>query len=206
MAGWAVAERAALADALTTVGADAPTLCEGWTAADLAAHVYVREHRPDATLGVLPLGPLSAYTERVMNSALRVHGFEHLVTAIRTPPPLLRAEKVDDTVNTVEMFVHTEDVRRANGLARREHSPEFEAAVWRRLSRQGRLSFRRVAAAVTLAPEGQKPLEVGKGGPPVTVSGRPTELLLLAYNRKDHADVQITGEGADALRGTRLGL
>jgi hypothetical protein len=68
------------------------------------------------------------------------------------------------------------------------------------------LSFRRVAAAVTLAPEGQKPLEVGKGGPPVTVSGRPTELLLLAYNRKDHADVQITGEGADALRGTRLGL
>jgi uncharacterized protein (TIGR03085 family) len=119
MAGWANAERRALADALTAVGADAPTLCEGWTAADLAAHVYVREHRPDATLGVLPLGPLSAYTERVMASALRVHGFDHLVQAIRRPPPLLRVQKVDDTVNTVEMFVHTEDVRRANGLPTR---------------------------------------------------------------------------------------
>ncbi|MDQ1699352.1 MAG: hypothetical protein QOG34_1215, partial [Frankiaceae bacterium] len=84
MTGRAAAERAALADALTTVGPDAPTLCEGWTAADLAAHVYVREHRPDATAGVLPLGPLSSYTERVMRCALRVHGFAALVEAIRT--------------------------------------------------------------------------------------------------------------------------
>ncbi|MBV9099216.1 MAG: TIGR03085 family protein [Frankiaceae bacterium] len=208
MPGWAATERIALADALTTVGADAPTLCEGWTAADLAAHVYVREHRPDATPGVLPLGPLSSYTGKVMRSALRVHGFAALVEAIRTAPPWLRIERVDDALNTVEMFVHTEDVRRANGLSDRTHDEAFEAAIWRRLSRQARLSFRRVPATVTLSPTGAGGVagrQVGKGGPEVTVSGAPSELLLLAYNRKEHAHVTITGEGADALRTAKLG-
>ncbi|MDQ1746210.1 MAG: hypothetical protein QOD07_473 [Frankiaceae bacterium] len=207
MTGRAAAERRALADALTTVGPDAPTLCEGWQAKDLVAHVYVREHRPDATPGVLPLGPLSSYTERVMQSALRVHGFAALVEAIRTAPPWLRVERIDDAVNTVEMFVHTEDVRRANGMSDRTHDASFEAALWRRLSRQARLSFRRVPAAVTLAPVGTDApgVRVGKGGPDVTVSGPPSELLLLAYNRKEHARVTIAGEGADALRAAKLG-
>jgi uncharacterized protein (TIGR03085 family) len=206
MSGRAAAERTALADALTEVGPDAPTLCEGWTAADLVAHVYVREHRPDATPGVLPLGPWSSYTERVMRSALRVQGFAALVDAIRTPPPLLRIARIDDGVNTVEMFVHTEDVRRANDLPMREHDDAFEAAIWRRLARQARLSFRRVPAAITLTPTiGGAPTTVGKGGPAVTVSGAPTELLLLAYNRKEHARVTITGEGVDALRAAKLG-
>jgi len=206
MSGRAAAERVALADALTTVGPDAPTLCEGWTAADLAAHVYVREHRPDATPGVLPLGPWSSYTEKVMRSALRVHGFAALVEAIRTAPPWLRIERIDDALNTVEMFVHTEDVRRANGMSDRTHDGAFEAAVWRRLSRQARLSFRRVPAAVTLAPTTWGvPIFVGKGGPDVTVTGLPSELLLLAYNRKENAHVTIDGEGADALRETKLG-
>jgi uncharacterized protein (TIGR03085 family) len=206
MPGWAAAERRALADALTQVGPEAPTLIGDWNAADLAAHVYVREHRPDAAPGVLPLGPLSAYTDRVMRSALRVHGFEPLVAAIRTAPPWLRVPRVDDALNTVEMFVHTEDVRRANGLPRRDHSAGFEAAVWRRLARQARLSFRRVPAAVTLAPTVGNPVHVGKGGPAVTVAGKPSELLLLAYNRKKHADVDIDGEGAEALQRTKLGL
>jgi len=206
MSGRAATERIALADALTTVGPDAPTLCEGWQAQDLAAHVYVREHRPDATPGVLPLGPLSSYTERVMRSALRVHGFAALVEAIRTAPPWLRIERIDDAVNTVEMFVHTEDVRRANCMSTRTQPVTFEAAIWRRLSRQARLSFRRVPATVVLTPTtAGAPITVGKGGPDVTVTGLPSELLLLAYNRKEHAQVTITGEGANALRETKIG-
>lgn len=206
MSGRAAAERAALAGALTEVGPDAPTLCGGWTAADLAAHVYVREHRLDATPGVLPIGRWPVYTEKVMRSALRVHGFAALVEAIRTPALPLRIERIDDALNTVEMFVHTEDVRRANGMPDREHGVAFEAAIWRRLSRQARLSFRRVPAAVTLTPTiAGAPVTVGKGGESVTVTGRPSELLLLAYNRKEHAHVTITGPGADALRAAKLG-
>jgi uncharacterized protein (TIGR03085 family) len=151
---------------------------------------------------------LSTYTERVMASALRVHGFAGLVEAIRTPPPWLRLGRLDDAVNTVEMFVHAEDVRRAGGgaAAPRPQPPGFEAAVWQRLSRMARLLYRRAPAEVLLAPEGTAPTRVGRGGPAVTVSGRASEILLLSYNRKEHAVVELDGPGAPALRAARLGL
>ena len=46
MSTHAKRERLLLADLLETAGPDAPTLCEGWTTRDLAAHVVVRERRP----------------------------------------------------------------------------------------------------------------------------------------------------------------
>src|SRR3954451_19456405 len=107
MTSWAAHERAALADALAELGPDAPTLCGGWTTKDMAAHVYIRERRPDAALGVLPLGPLSAYTDRVMASALRTHGYDELVQRFRTVPPVLRVGPLDELMNSVEYFIHT---------------------------------------------------------------------------------------------------
>ena len=61
---WARAERLLLCDLLTRIGPDAPTLCQGWTTGDLAAHLVTRERRPDAGPGlVVPL--LAGHTERV---------------------------------------------------------------------------------------------------------------------------------------------
>ncbi len=51
MSTFAKRERLLLADLLETAGPDAPTLCEGWRTRDLAAHVVVRERRPDAAGG-----------------------------------------------------------------------------------------------------------------------------------------------------------
>lgn len=208
MSGTAAEERHAFADACNEVGPDAATLCGGWTTADLAAHVYVREHRLDAMPGVLPLGPLSSYTEKVMSSVLRVHGFDKLVDEVRTAPPWL-PRPLDDAVNTAEYFVHTEDVRRPNGLPPRETSLDLERFVWRRLRRQARLSFRRVPAWVRLVPTIGDPVHVGHGrkgpGEAVEVRGKPTELLLLAYNRKEHADLDISGN-REALMNAHLGL
>jgi len=214
MTSWAAHERTALVDALSEVGPDAPTLCEGWTAQDLAAHVYVREHRPDASLGVLPLGPLSAYTARVMRSALRTHGFEGLLEALREVPTVWRVTRLDEQVNAIEFLVHTEDVRRPNRLRDRDLPEEFERAIWRRLSRQARLSFRRTPVRVRLIPTGlsadaAQPVEVGKSGSEVVeVRGRPSELLLFAFNRKADARVDMTGTAAavDALQQAKLGL
>jgi uncharacterized protein (TIGR03085 family) len=204
LSGTAAEERRAFADACDEVGPDASTLCGGWTTADLAAHCYVREHRLDAMPGVLPLGPLSSYTEKVMSSVLRVHGFDKLVDAVRTAPPWLPGP-LDDAVNTAEYFVHTEDVRRPNGLPQRETSLDLERFVWRRLRRQARLSFRRVQATVRLMPSTGEAVTVGRGGPAVEVSGKPTELLLLAYNRKEQADLDISGN-REALMAAHLGL
>lgn len=203
MSGHAAAQRAAFVDACADAGPDAPTLCEGWAVRDLVAHTYVREHRPDASLGVLPLGPLSAYTDRVMASALRVQGFDALLDAVRRPPVWWRP--LDEPLNTVEYFVHTEDVRRANGKPPRPLDMGLEQAVWRRLRRQARLAFRRVPAKVRLVPTVGDAVEVGKGGAPAEVRGRPTELLLLAYNRKDVADVEVAGDKS-AVWSAKIGL
>jgi uncharacterized protein (TIGR03085 family) len=204
---WAAHERSALVDALAELGPDAPTLCEGWLTKDLAAHVYVRERRPDAAIGVLPLGPLSAYTERVMKSVLATQGYDGILRRLRDVAPILRVTHMDEAINTVEFFIHTEDVRRPNKLPDREMPPEFEQKIARRLKQLGRLSFRRVKARVRLVPTVGEPAEFGSG-PLVEVHGRPSELLLLAFNRKADARVEYTGdpEGIDALQKAQLGL
>lgn len=38
-------------------GPDAPTLCEGWFTRDLAAHLWIREHRLDAAVGMYSCPP-----------------------------------------------------------------------------------------------------------------------------------------------------
>lgn len=51
---------------MRAAGPDAPTLCEGWTARDLAAHLVVRERRLDAAPGIL-VPQLAGYTAKVQN-------------------------------------------------------------------------------------------------------------------------------------------
>jgi uncharacterized protein (TIGR03085 family) len=207
---WARHERAALADVLDELGPDAPTLCTGWTTKDMAAHVYVRERRLDASLGVLPLGPLSAYTERVMASTLRTLGYDEIVRRFRVVPPHLRLGPLDELMNTGEYFIHTEDVRRPNGLPAREMPEEFERAIWARVSRLARLSFRRADVAVHLEPTVGSSVVAGdtSAAEAVELRGRPSELLLLSYNRTADAEVEFRGEPAavERLRSTKFGM
>src|ERR1700743_2358756 len=56
-------ERLALCALLDRTGPDAPTLCEGWRTGDLAAHLVLREHRPDAAVGIMG-GPLAGPPRR----------------------------------------------------------------------------------------------------------------------------------------------
>lgn len=53
MTAFARSERLALCETLRAVGPDAPTLCEGWLTRDLAAHLVLRESRPDAAPGIV---------------------------------------------------------------------------------------------------------------------------------------------------------
>src|SRR5713226_6603591 len=65
-------ERLALAALLEETGPDTPTLCAGWQTRDLAAHLVVRERRPDADVGMLG-GPLAGYTARDQQGYLGRH-------------------------------------------------------------------------------------------------------------------------------------
>ena len=69
------------------VGPDAPTLCEGWLTADLAAHLVIRERRPDAAPGLV-LPALSGYMDRVQRSVRDRYSWPELVAKVRSGPPL----------------------------------------------------------------------------------------------------------------------
>ena len=70
MTRFARTERAAFADTLEEAGPDAPTLCTGWTTRDLAAHLVLRERRPDAAMGILIKG-VAGHTQRVQDELAR---------------------------------------------------------------------------------------------------------------------------------------
>ncbi|MFB9961159.1 TIGR03085 family metal-binding protein [Sinosporangium siamense] len=208
------AERDAVCDALTVAGPDAPTLCAGWSAFDLAAHLVLRERRLDAMPGI-SLKPLAAYTDKVQRSLKAEFGFEGLVHAVRTGPTGVYrvVPGFDELVNTMEFFVHTEDIRRAQpDWVPRESSPELEEVLWRRLRAGARLMLRRAPVAVVLhriGGHGGHGVALGgpKRAPRVEVTGRAGELLLFCFGRQAHARVDLTGEerAANALRSARLG-
>nr|WP_145484864.1 MULTISPECIES: TIGR03085 family metal-binding protein [Streptomyces] len=200
MSTFAKRERLLFADLLETVGPDAPTLCEGWRTRDLAAHVIVRERRPDAAGGAL-IKQLAPRLEKVM-AEYTAKPYEELIQLIRTGPPRFspfQVKQVDEAANTVEFYVHTEDVRRAQrDWSARELDPVFQDALWSRLERTARLLGRGVPTGLVLRrPDGQT-VVAHKGAPVVTATGEPSELLLFAFGRDRAARVELEGE-ADAI-------
>jgi uncharacterized protein (TIGR03085 family) len=195
------------------LGPDAPTACEGWTTAHMAAHLYVREHRPDAGIGVVVGGPFAAHTDRVMASVMRVHSFDDVLAKVAAGPPLWW-RPMDEQVNHIEYFVHHEDVRRVNGAAATGGGPRVlpadqEAAIWSRVRRSLRLALRRARGIqVEVVAENAGRAVVGGSGPTVRVTGPVAEILLYTFNRKDIAQVELSGddEAVERLKDARLGL
>ncbi|WRZ93464.1 TIGR03085 family metal-binding protein [Streptomyces sp. NBC_01007] len=196
MSTHAKRERLLLADLLEAVGPDAPTLCEGWNSRDLAAHVVVRERRPDAA-GGLVVKQLAPRLERVM-AEFAEKPYEELIQLIRTGPPRFSPfslKQLDEASNVVEYYVHTEDVRRAQpDWTPRELDTVFQEALWSRLDRTARLMGRGAPTGVVLRrPNGQTTV-LNKGTPVVTVTGEPSELLLFGFGRQSVADVELDGD------------
>ncbi|MFH8406159.1 TIGR03085 family metal-binding protein [Streptomyces sp. NPDC018019] len=189
-------ERLLLADLLEGAGPDAPTLCEGWTTRDLAAHVVVRERRADAAGGLL-LKPLASRLERVQREFAE-KPYDELLRLIRTGPPRMSPfalKQIDEASNTVEFYIHAEDVRRAQpDWTPRELDPVFSDALWSRLEKMARLLGRRSPVGLVLRrPNGQT--AVGhRGTPVVTATGEPGELLLFVYGRQQAARVELDGD------------
>lgn len=190
-------QRIALAELLLEVGPDAPTLCEGWTARDLVAHLVIREGRPDAAIGILG-GPLAKWTTKVQDEA-SLRPYEELVATFRSGPPKwspFAISKVDAAANIVEFAVHAEDVRRAqpNWVAAPTDS-ELNEVLWSRVSKMGKLLMRGVPLGVELQRTDieAKPFAAKTGSPIVTLTGTPLDLVLRVYGRTA-VDVKISGD------------
>lgn len=203
--GIAADERRALSDLFDEVGPDVPTLCTGWQTKDLAAHLVLRDRRPDAAAGI-QMKALSGYTEKVQRG-IAERPWPTLVESVRTGPPALspfRLPGLADLVNGVEYFVHHEDVRRGReGWEPRVPDAERDAALWKTLRMAGRLTYRRSPVGVALRRTDGEEIVIKRGPNTVTIVGEPGELLLNAFGR---SAVRVSFNGDQASIGIVQGL
>lgn len=200
MSRFASIERQRLCDTFERTGPEAPTLCSPWLTRDLAAHLVVRERRPDvAVAAVVPL--LAGRLEKVQNEYAG-WAWPRLISEVRSGPPvwsLTSLGRVDEVMNTAEFFVHHEDVLRGGlGWSPREIPADLQAALWSIISRASRLLFARSKVGVTLvAPSyGRRQAHAASDLGAVEVTGTPGELVLYAFGRRGVALVDVTGSEA----------
>jgi uncharacterized protein (TIGR03085 family) len=197
-------ERKTLCDLFVERGSDAPTLCEGWLTADLAAHLVVRERRPDSGPGLV-WPALAGYTDKVRRAVRDRTPWDKLVETVRRGPPLL-LRPFDAQMNTVEFFIHVEDVRRAQpGWEPRAISPELADALWTRVGPGG--MAKKVPATIVITSPGRADKQRGTG-PRLTLAGDPGELTMFGAGRQGAARIEITGDAAlvAQLRAASLGV
>lgn len=181
-----VRERRDLCNLLLELGPDAPTLCEGWTTSDLAAHLVLREH-------------FRRWSDS-QRAAEKARGLAATVARLRTGPPLIpwRLPRIRNVLNGLEYFIHHEDVRRANGRAPRQEMADLEALSWRMTG----FSARRLARQIRpfglelVRPDGAR-RRYGSGAT-ATLTGPATELVLYMSGRRSTARVTLGGP-ADAV-------
>ena len=192
-------ERAALCDLFTEVGPDAPTLCGDWTTRDLAAHLVVRERRPDAAIGIV-MSRAAGYTDKVQSS-VATGEWDDLVDTVRSGPPMwspTRIGAVDKAANTIEFFVHLEDVRRAgDDWEPRELDADLTETLYSLLSKMAKRLVKSSSVGIVLAPDdGRATIVAKQAEPSVTVSGSVGELVLFVYGRQAHSRVEVAGDDA----------
>lgn len=186
---FAQRQRAALIDLMRDLGPFAPTLSEGWQTQDLAAHLYVREHRPVALLGI-GMERFQELTQRIQNEELHSRGFDGLLDELKTTGWVMRP--LDKLVNTSEYYIHHEDVLRANGRSQTLSADE-QQELWpiaKMLARKTQLKLKQRLVLKRTDTGDEVPM--GQGTLTVHLEGLPSELLLLLSGRD--ADVKTTGE------------
>ncbi len=206
----AQSERAALCDIALQVGEDQPTLSGDWTVKDLVVHLLVREGSP-AAAGIL-LSPLSKLTDLESQRVGR-RDFAVLVEKLRSGPPLYSpyaVPRLDALLNTLEFFVHHEDIRRAQpDWSARDLGDEAEKLLWTMVRTGGKGLTRGTPVGVTIenATTGSRAVLNG-AAPTVVVRGLPSEVTLFVFGRKQQADVELLGDDADVARlsDTSLGI
>lgn len=202
-------ERREVCDLLLTLGPDAPTLCEGWNAFDLAVHLVVRERSVRAAPGIALGHRVAAFARQNEAASARVRslGFAEVVRRVRAGPPLA-LRPISRVINVNEYAIHHEDVRRANGMGPRVDRSDLQDALWRQYRWAARFVPGRPkhVGLVLQRPDGAS---ITLGRPPaLRVTGEPLDLGLFLFGRRAVAAVEIEGdpEARRAYDAANLGL
>jgi uncharacterized protein (TIGR03085 family) len=191
-----VRERMEVCDLLLELGPDAPTLCEGWTTADLAAHLVLREH-------------FHRWSD-AQRAVEKAKGLPAMVARLRAGAPLIpwRLPGIRNVFNGLEYFIHHEDVRRANGRDPRAPMADLEALSWRMVGYSARSVARRIRpyGIELVLPDGRR-RRYGSGEI-VTLTGPATEFVLYLGGRRSAARVTLSGapDAVAALERTKTAI
>ena len=197
--GWAQTEKKALTETLRHSDPEGGTLCAGWDARRLLAHLVQREqdHRGALADAVARPAPgQEKHLGRLADGARSPEGYAALVDRFVAGPsrwsPMVWAA---DQVNLLEYVIHHEDVRRGGAAPAPPRAlPEDQRRqVWKQLPFMARLKFRRSPVGVVLAVPGGTDAAVRSGTPAVTLTGEPVELALYTSGRRAAAQVQVSG-------------
>ncbi len=195
MSSLAQSERLRLCDTALVVGPDAPTLSGEWNVRDLLAHLVVRDSDPLGGPGIV-LPPLAFLTERRMRSIARAD-FAHLVERVRRPAVWApaRLPGLDKALNTLEFFVHHEDIRRAQPVwAPRELTVGEQKQLWKAIGYAGRGLVRPSGVPVGIRwEETGVETTLRRGERPVMVTGDPGEITLFLFGRDQMSGLAFDG-------------
>ena len=184
-------------DALAAVDPGAATLCAGWSAHDLALHLWSIKREPLAWAGMV-LPALAPLTRRRAELIRRRWPYGDLIDQLRSESGAIACMPLDrweDHRHALgEYYVHTQDVARPHGLLQPAPDGELEEALWLRTCTAARILRRRLPAGLVLEhPDGRRAAS-GRGRPEVVVSGAPSELICWVYGRQSVAAVTVREE------------
>lgn len=208
-------ELVAMLTALTPAQWAAQTLCDGWNAKDLVAHLIVRERNPLAAIGLI-FPPFKPIHDRAMDR-LATRSPKELLRALRAGPPWwARIGQID----LAEDWIHTQDIIRGHANeadptneltpdSGDEH-PFLVVALGRACDRFAPFVLRQVPGPFRLMltdqhlwlrtwlvrPQNQTAIRAANANiaPDVTVTGSIGEVLLYLTGRGPHARVTLTGD------------
>ena len=184
-------------DALAAVDPGAATLCAGWSAHDLALHLWSIKREPLAWAGmVLPV--LARLTRQRAELIRSRWSYEDLIVQLRSESGAIACMPLDrweDHRHALgEYYVHTQDVARPHGVLQPAPDDDLQEALWLRTRTAARILRRRLPAGLVLEhPDGRR-AAAGRGRPEVVVSGAPSELICWVSGRKSVAVVTVREE------------
>ncbi len=181
----------------------AETLCAGWDAGDIAAHLIIREREPWTGPGLVLGGPFRTLSD-TRRRAWKARGRDVLVRRLRRGPPWPLSGPLANA-QIVEDWIHEQDVRRGGaGLATPTPEPALAPLLWTAAKRFATRSLALNGDVVVELTDGTRrhrvrastlsPLARSTSAPAdVTVTAPVGELLLYVTGR-DAADVEIEGD------------
>lgn len=196
------APRAMLVDALRGVTPTTPTLCEGWQARHLAAHVVLRERAP---------WRIAARSARHGDAALEAGDrvttlaeYEALVGDVEAGPGPWSPMGWSPRMNAAEFVIHALDAQRGVSLPQEPTRlvPEIEDYLWSQLPFMAKLALPRPAArgevgVVFVVPGGPRAV-IARGERSAVVTGTVAELALLVFGRGRASLARVWGPRAAA--------